>query len=673
MSRELRLLSVCRKTIAEEDEIEIRNILGQPIDWTLFAQAAIERGVVNEAAGTLLRVAPDLIPDDILGAMRTILERAQSRNRDLLKKVAQTIEGEPATGVAAQAYTTADKALSVNPSDASAWHSLGGVFSELGQHETAIACYSRALELAPERIEAWIDRARALSATGKVTAALADIDKALALDGRNTRAWVVRGQILLTVRSFAEAGEASDRALALDPGNLAAKRVGIQSRLFVCDWHRRAEDKHDVSEGLKAGRSLISPVHHRVLSDSEAEQFVLAGLRARSFPPVPKALWGGEAYRHDKIRVAYMSTDFRDHVVADAIAGCLELHDRTHFETTGISLGRNDRSPMRRRMEGAFDRFVDMQARSDAEVAAAIRALEIDILIDLNGYSGDARTKILAFRPAPVQACYFGYPGTMALPYFDYIIADSWLIPAEHRIYYTEQVVYLPYTYLPSDRKRPLGAEVPSRAEAGLPATGFVFACLHNAFKIGPEIFDVWTRLLRDVKGSIMWLLADGERAIANLKREATLRGIDPERLIFAPRRPLAEHIARLKLGDLYLDTIPYCAHTSASDALWAGLPVLTCPGNTFAGRVAAPLLHAIGLPELVVESLAEYEDLARGLAQDPDRLAGIKARLGRNRDTYPLFDTARFTRDLEAAYRVMRQRQRSGLPPETFAVRPSA
>jgi protein O-GlcNAc transferase len=672
MTLELRLLLACtRVQTSDEDEATIRQILGEGIDWTIFAQIAVDRGLVSLAAHTLVRTAPEMVPNDILDALHRIVDQTQSRNRGVLDEVARTIEantGEGAVLAIQNACAAAKRALTANPNDTESWRTLGRALLGLGRHKRAIACYSRALELAPQDAINWTDRASALLAMGQLAAALDDIDKALALDPQDASAWTVLAGTLLESRRFAEASEASDRALTLDPGNTAAARTGIQLRLFVCDWHRRESDKRRISEGMGAGRTLITPLLHRAISDSEAEQLILARLRAKTFRQSATVLWRGEHYRHDKVRIAYISTDLRDHVVADAIAGCFEHHDKSRFDTTAISLGPNDGSAMRRRIEAAFDRFVDVRTMSDAEVGAMLRELEIDIAIDLNGYSGHPRTGIFAHRPAPVQVNYFGYPGTMAVPFIDYIIADPWLIPTEHRVYYSEQVVYLPYTYLPSDRKRPVG-DIPSRGEAGLPATGFVFACLHNAYKIGPEMFDIWTRLLDGVEHSVLWLLEHDPTTSFNLRREAKLRGIDPERLVFAPRKPLAEHIARLRLGDLFLDTLPYNAHTSASDALWAGLPVLTCPGNTFAGRVAAALLHAIGLPELVAASLAEYEELARSLARDPERLAATKLKLERNRDTEPLFDTARFTRDLEAAYRVMWERQQAGLPASSFAV----
>ncbi|HEX3483611.1 MAG TPA: hypothetical protein VHT51_01035, partial [Micropepsaceae bacterium] len=385
----------------------------------------------------------------------------------------------------------------------------------------------------------------------------------------------------------------------------------------------------------------------------------------------PNPLWHGEAYRHDKIRIAYISTDFRAHAVAFLIVGCFEHHDKSRFETTAISLHPDDGSETRQRIVAAFDRFIDVQAMSDAAVAAKLRELEIDIAIDLNGYTGDARTGILGHRPAPVQVNYLGYPGTMGAPYMDYLIADPMVIPSQDRVHYSEKIVYLPHGYQANDRKRRIAERTPTRHEAGLPETGFVFACFNNTHKIGPEMFDIWMRLLRDVEGSVLWLFEDNAEAAHNVKRETVARGVSAERVIFAPRVMPPEHLARTRLADLFLDTLPYNAHTTASDALWMGLPIVTCPSTTFPSRVAASLLHAIGMPEMVTSSLAEYEALAGALARDPVRLAAIKAKLIRNRDTEPMFDTARFTRYLEAAYTGMWERHQAGLPPESFAISP--
>jgi protein O-GlcNAc transferase len=475
--------------------------------------------------------------------------------------------------------------------------------------------------------------------------------------------------IVQLARRYAQAIAAADRAIALDPDNVAGARIGIESRLRACDWRRRKADERRVSEEVKAGQPILTPLFHRAISDSEAESLALARLSTSGIKPT-EALWRGERYAHDKIRIAYSSAEFRDHVIADAITGCFENHDRSRFETTGISLGPDDGSMMRRRIKAAFDRFIDVQAMSDFEVAKLLRKLEIDIVVDLNGNSGDCRTGIFAHRPVPVQVNFLGYPGTVGVTFFDYIIADPFVIPDRNRIHYAEQVAYLPHTYMPTDRTRENLPKSPSRSEAGLPITSFVFACHNSEYKITPEIFDIWMRLLKTVDDSVLWLGSANPPALVNLRREANARGVAPQRLIFAPRMPRAkDHLTRLQLADLFLDTLPYNAHVSACEALWAGVPLVTCLGNTFPGRAAASVLHAIGLLELVTTSLAEYENLAITLALDPDRLARIKAKLMYNRHTEPLFDTVRFTRDLEAAYKIMWTRQQDGLPPASFAV----
>jgi protein O-GlcNAc transferase len=563
-----------------------------------------------------------------------------------------------------RAQRDAQRTLARAPNDPAALRDLGDALFGLRRHREAIACYDRALAHAPDDTTIWKRRLAAIQATG-ATIDLPDIPP----DPQDAKEWAIYAARLFSSRRYAQAIWASDRALALDPDNVAGGRVGIQARLWACDWRRREADEHWVSEEVKADRLIVTPFYHRAISNSEAESLALARLSTRGLRPT-EALWRGEQYAHDKIRIAYSSTDFRDHVLSDVMAGCFEHHDRSRFQTTAISLGPDDGSMMRQRITAAFDRFIDVQAINDFEVAKLLRKLEIDIVVDLNGNSGDCRTGIFANRPAPVQVSFLGYPGTMGLPFFDYIIADPVVIPDRHRIHYAEQVVYMPHTYMPNDRTRQILPKAPSRTHAGLPTIGFVFACHNSEYKIAPEIFDTWMRLLKTVDDSVLWLKSPNPSALVNLRREADARGVASERLVFAPRLPQAkDHLARLQLADLFLDTRPYNAHASACDALWAGVPVVTCLGSTFPGRVAASLLHAIGLPELVTASLAEYENLATALALDPDRLARIKAKLMRTRCTQPLFDTARFTRDLESAYMIMWKRQQDGLPAAGFAV----
>jgi predicted O-linked N-acetylglucosamine transferase (SPINDLY family) len=367
--------------------------------------------------------------------------------------------------------------------------------------------------------------------------------------------------------------------------------------------------------------------------------------------------------------VAYVSGEFREQATSYLTADLFECNDRTAFSIYGIGTGASDGSPMRERIEKGFDVFADMTSQSDSELAQFVRRAEIDILVNLNGYFGLDRTGVFAMRPAPVQVNYLGYPGTMGAPYMDYIVADPHVIPEDERSHYSEAVCYLPDTYQPNDRKKAVSGRIYSRAECALPETGVIFCCFNNNHKILPQVFDVWMRLLAGVDGSVLWLLEGNAVVRRNLMAEAEKRGISSKRLVFAPMVPLADHLARERLADVFLDTLPHNAHTTASDALWCGVPLVTCLGHTFAARVASSLLSAIGLPELITTSLGDYEALALNLARDPVLLSSLKIKLAGNRDVFPLFDTPRFTRYIEEGYRIMWERAEHGLPPAAFAV----
>ena len=344
----------------------------------------------------------------------------------------------------------------------------------------------------------------------------------------------------------------------------------------------------------------------------------------RAGPAGLSAALAGRAYAHDRLRVAYLSADFNEHPTAYLTAGLFEQHDKSRFEITALSFGQNDNSPARRRLEAAFEHFIDVRDNSDQEIAALMRRSEIDIAVDLMGFTKDNRLGVLARRAAPIQVNYLGYPGTMGAPYMDYILADATVIPEHHDAFYAERVVRLPGTYQINDNRRAVSQHTPTRGECGLPQNAFVFCCFNNPQKITPEIFDIWMRLLRATEGSVLWLIAGNAKAAANLRLEAEKRGVAPERLIFAPKASVADHLARHRLADLCLDTLPYNAHTTASDALWAGLPVLTCLGETFAGRVAASLLKAIGLDALITRTLGRIRGAGAtpcprsGLSRDP-------------------------------------------------------
>lgn len=488
-------------------------------------------------------------------------------------------------------------------------------------------------------------------------------------------AWIEYATRLFDSKRFAEAAEASDNALRVDPANVEANHLGVFARLKSCDWRRLEDDKRWIADCVKTHPQAIWPPSLPQLfdfdKDSEFERLTIEQIPASGHARLPEPLWREERYQHPEIRVAYISAGFSSDPMAALATGMFEYHDREHFDVTAVSLGHDRRTPMRRRIEAASGRFIQADKMSNAEVAATLRELQVDIAVDFNGYQGKRNPAILAFRPAPVQVNYPGFPGTLALPYMDYIIADRIVIPPEHQCRFTENVVYLPHSFQANDCNRPTAKETPSRAEVDLPATGFVFASLNTSYKITPTMFDIWMRLLQGVENSVLWLLEDNVGATINLRREARMRGVDPGRLIFAPRMPPARNLARQRLADLFLDTLPMNAQATASDALWVGLPVLTCVGNIFRSRVAASLLHAVGLPELVTASLAEYEELALALAHDASRLNAIKAKLMRNRNTAPLFDTPRYTSYVEAAYTAMWQRSRMGLPPVAFAVDP--
>ena len=557
----------------------------------------------------------------------------------------------------------AKRALATNKRDAAAWHSLGDALSGLRRYRQSIACYDKALAIVPDNWTIWDKRRGAIRASGEA------VGQDFAATPRDANAWAVRAGHLWFSGRFTEAAAACDRALELDPDHVVAMRLGIHCRLHSCDWRRRDDDERQIAANLKSGIHVIKGVDHHGICDSEAELLAGSQLTASRIRQFETPLWRGERYRHDRIRIAYVSADLRDHATAYLMAGIFEQHDRSRFETTAISLGQDDGGDMRRRIVAAFDRFIDAQPMTDAEVAALLRTLEIDIAIDLKGYTSGARSEIFARRPAPVQVSYLGFPGTLAASFIDYILADRVVIPEDQRQYYSEQVVYLPHSYYPTDSMHRIAEDTPTRAEAGLPESGFVFACFNSSYKLSPGIFALWMRLLHSVDNSVLWLLETNASATLNLRREAKRHGIAPERLVFAPRKPSAEHLARQRLADISLDTLPCNAHTTATDALWAGLPVLTCMGHTLVGRVAASVLYAIGLPELVTTSLADYEEMALLLARDPYRLAAIRAKLASNRLTEPLFDTGRKTRSLEAAYTAMWQRSQRGEAPKAFTV----
>jgi len=662
-------------------------------DATISQPEALERALTAFRAGDL-RAALELVqgalargPDNIDGLhLLGLIEARRGR----------LAEGERAIA----------RAVEINPAFAAAHFSRGHVLAELGRPQDAVASYDRVLALRPNHADAAFRRANLLRGLNRLPEALAGFDRTVALRPGHAEAWNNRGVVLKALGRLGEAIASYGRAVAARPGfaeahgNLglahadanrhdlaaadfermlaidptAAYAAGAlaHARMYCCDWRHFEADARRLAEDVRGGRPAAHPFPFLALSDSAEDQLACARTWARDkCPPAAAPLWQGRRYRHRKIRVAYLSADFHGHATAYLAAGLFERHDRARFETTAISFGPDERDATRARLTAAFGRFIDVRAMDDLAVARLIREMEVDIAVDLKGFTKDARSRILGHRPAPVQVSYLGFPGTMGTESIDYVLADRTVIPDAHIRFYAERVVRLPGCYQANDDKRRIGEHAPTRVEAGLPERGFVFCSFNSSYKITPPVFDVWMRLLAQTPGSVLWLLRGNAACEANLRREAEARGIAPARLVFAPRLAAEDHLARHRLADLFLDTLPCNAHTTASDALWAGLPIVTCLGNAFAGRVAASLLFAAELPELAAASLEEYEVLAAKLASDGELLAATRAKLWRGRETCALFDTDRFRRGIESAYEAMRERAERGEKPQSFDVAP--
>jgi predicted O-linked N-acetylglucosamine transferase (SPINDLY family) len=605
-----------------------------------------------------------------------------------------------------QALTHSDGALKLAPNYADAWSNRGNALFDLHRFDDALADYDKAIALQRNHAQAHLGRGNALSALMRYEAALAAYDRALALKPAYEECFFGRGNVYFKLARFGEALAAYDSALAIKP-DYADCYIGqgdalnklkrheeayaayamafslkpdlpyaegsrLNTKLSLCRWDDIDAECTHLIDAVRAGERRSTPFVLLALPATLADQLKCAQLwfSDRCPDPRPRPLWRGEQYQHERIRVAYLSPDFRDHPVALLTAGMFESHDRSRFEIIGVPVGPPSDDWMRTRLRGAFDRFLDVGTQADKEIAQILREAEIDIAVDLSGITENSRPAIFAQRPAPVQISYLGYCGTMGAAFYDYLLADRTAISQQDFEFFSEKVVWLPDSFMVNDRTRRIGERTPTRAELDLPENGFVFCCFNQPYKINPTMFGAWMRLLLAVDGSVLWLRDHNAIATHNLRLEAARRGVAPERLVFAASVPNdADYLARQRQADLMLDTLNYNAHTTACDALWAGVPILTCMGSTFAGRVAAGLLRAVGLPELVTQSLADYEALALKLAREPSLLGSLRVRLARNRATCPLFDTARFTRNIESAYTTIWERTRRGESPQSFAV----
>jgi protein O-GlcNAc transferase len=601
-----------------------------------------------------------------------------------------------------------DQTLAARPAYTEAHYNRGNTLRQLKRFEEALESYDRALAIRPDFAEALNNRGITLEVLKRLAAALESYDRALAVRPDFAEALNNRGNNLEQMKRLDEAVESYYRAIAVKP-DLAEAHYNLgtalrfQGRLNeaiasferaaalrphygvvewfdakqnICDWSDYCEAEARVRDAIKAEPSPAAPLLLLGISSMREEQRDCARrVAAKMAVHVSDVLARPQPRPDARIRLGYLSHDFRQHAGAVLVAPLIERHDRRQFEVVGYSYGPDDGSAMRVRFITAFDRFVDIAGVSHRQAAQLIHADGIDILVDLTGFQGHGRndnlSHILAYRPAPIQVNYFGYPGTMGAEFVDYIIVDRFIAPMEHQPFYTERLVQLPNCYQPNDTAREIAQPLPTRAECGLTEAGFVFCCFNSSHKIVPPVFDVWMRLLRAVPGSVLWLIARSGLAKDNLRWEAVRRGIAAERLAFTSPAPMPQYLARLAVADLFLDTLPYGAHTTASDALWAGLPLLTCAGTTFAGRVAGSLLRVVGLEELVTTSLDDYEALALELATRPGELSRLRQKLAYNRWTMPLFDIARFTRAIEAAYTRMWGTWRTGQSPTGFSLCP--
>jgi protein O-GlcNAc transferase len=561
-----------------------------------------------------------------------------------------------------EAFISFDKAVALT-NDAETHNNRAVALNDLKRNGEALVSCDKAIALNPGYAKAYNNRGVALFELNRNEEALVSCDKAIALDPDYADAHNNRGFILKILGRRDEALTSFERALSLKPDYEFLYGAWLHTKMQICDWSDLKTQIAHLVEKIERAENAAQPFQILGISNSPRLQRTAAEIWVRKKCPTNNAIGEiSKLQRRDKIRIGYYSADFRIHPLAFLTAELFEKHCRSQFEIIAFSFGSNSEDHMRRRLEAAFDRFLDVRNQSDRDVAMLSRDIEIDIAIDLGGFTTNSRTNIFSMRAAPIQVSYLGYPGTMGTEYIDYLIADQTLIPESDQTFYAEKIAYLPDTYLVNDSTRPIADKTFSRAELGLPKDGFVFCCFNNNWKIMPDVFDCWIRLLERINGSVLWLLEDNATAVRNLRREAESRGIASDRLIFAKRMPLPEHLARHRVADLFLDTLPYNAHTTASDALWSGLPVLTRIGETFAGRVAASLLNAIGLRELITTTPQAYEDLAIELATNPEKLSEIKRKLVSNRLTTPLFDTPLFIKHIEAAYTTMYERYLAGL-----------
>lgn len=556
-----------------------------------------------------------------------------------------------------EALSSYGTAIRLNPGRAETYNNRGNTLQALNRPDDALADFDKAIALNPGFADAFVNRGNTLKALNRLEDALASYDQALAIQPGSAEAWNNRGVTLKFLKRPDDARKSFEKALEIKPGYAMALAETLYMKAHLCDWSGIAQGETLAQLALTG--QVVPPFYMLPIDDDPARQLTYARQWAQERYGAGRTARFKPRSTAAKIKIGYFSADFHNHATMCLMIRLLELHDKSRFEIHAFSYGPDSDDPMRRRVLACVDGFHEVATLSDPEIAVLSREQGIDIAIDLKGFTETSRSGIFAHRPAPIAVNYLGFPSTMGTDFIDYIVTDPIIAPEAHQPFYAEKLAHLPHSYQVNDRDRAISDKVFSRAELGLPEDGFVFCSFNNNYKITPAEFDIWMRLLAKAEGSVLWLLQDNEWAAANLKREAAARGVDPARLVFAERAPNAEHLARQRCADLFLDTFKVNAHTTASDALWAGLPIVTKIGNSFVARVAASLLHAVGMPELVTETNEAYEALALELATNPAKLAAVREKLAENRLATPLFDTERYARDFEALLENMVAAQR--------------
>jgi protein O-GlcNAc transferase len=649
----------------------------------LLAYIRANQGQFEACESLLLRAMalPGCAPEVFfyLGRVQLQLGRAQDAVgafERCIQKAGEHFESLHELGVAWSALGEDLKALDAfrraerkNPHSAGLQANMGDCLSALRCFGDALGRYERALALEPRLARAWSGRGDVLAHLQRGQDALDSYARALALAPDDAPSWMGRATVLMLMDQHAEALAACEKVGQLAPDTEYLGGTWMLASQYMVRWADWAARVADLQKRVDEGHKAAPPFSLFTTPVDSATLLRAAQIYARDQYPAQETAPFKSRAAGRKLRVGYFSNDFRNHATSLLMARLFECHDRTRFDWYGFAIGQHAPDAMSARVAAAFDRFEQAGKRDDASIAALARELEIDIAIDLNGHTAGARPMIFAHRAAPVQVNYLGFPGSMGCDYIDYIVADETVIPLAHHAHYAEKVVSLPGAYQVNDNTKRIADDAGTREQHGLPTQGFVFASFNNLYKLTPPLFDVWMRLLRAVPGSVLWLMAGDAAAQANVLEEVRSRGVDPARIVWAPRLDVANHLARHAHADLFLDTFYYCAHTTCSDALWAGLPVLTLAGKTFASRVSASLLNSIGLPELITHDVANYEAQAMRWATSPEALGDLRQRLCAQRTTTPLFDTERFARQIESAYEAIWARHADGLPPAPIQI----